>query len=469
MYGAPMQGGGMPAYGGSHYGMPGNTNVSAEALYGPGPYSFDGQGGGEGAPCDDGSYGGGQGGHGHGHGHGLCPATDLWTDLHSHHRVYGRFQYINLWTEGNKLPPLVTTSPIGTPQDVAGQLGPGNDTQILFGNQTVDNDPRAGGRLDIGYWLVDGEFFGIEGHYFSTREASTDYSKSSTFSDGIDPTDMIIARPFINIDPNFLSPENDAQLVAFPDFVITLNDNGTPNDPTDDPTATVQLDGSVRIHTSSDLVSTGALFRQLVWVDFQSNCRLDALGGYRYFRYNDGIQIYDTITTVGNPLGDSTLSGLDNFLADNQIHAGELGLVGQWYCGPLSLELLTKVAIGNNRQKVKINGYTDIITDFGTDRTVGGLLTQPSNIGTYKNDQLAVMPELNLNVRLDVTRHLRAIAGYTLIYLNNIQTSGRAIDLTVNPTQFNGGTLDGEARPGFAFRNQDMLIHGFNVGCEYRW
>src|SRR5580693_2099906 len=58
-----------------------------------------------------------------------------------------------LWsTKGDKLPPLVTTSPVGTPQVSAGASGaPG--TTVLFGNGTVGDGWRSGVRVRGGYWF----------------------------------------------------------------------------------------------------------------------------------------------------------------------------------------------------------------------------------------------------------------------------------------------------------------------------
>src|SRR4051812_18535863 len=53
------------------------------------------------------------------------------------------------WAKGDRPPPLVTTSPDGTPIFQAGVLGqPG--TTILFGNQAVADDARAGVRISAG-------------------------------------------------------------------------------------------------------------------------------------------------------------------------------------------------------------------------------------------------------------------------------------------------------------------------------
>ena len=50
-----------------------------------------------------------------------------------------RGEYLLWWSNGNPLPPLVTTSPAGTPRPSAGVLGqPG--TEIVYGAQTIDTE-----------------------------------------------------------------------------------------------------------------------------------------------------------------------------------------------------------------------------------------------------------------------------------------------------------------------------------------
>ncbi len=65
---------------------------------------------------------------------------------------WGSFELLMWWRRGQELPPLVTTSTLGTPIDDAGVLG-FDSTTILYGNEQVDRDARAGGRLTVGAWL----------------------------------------------------------------------------------------------------------------------------------------------------------------------------------------------------------------------------------------------------------------------------------------------------------------------------
>ena len=65
-----------------------------------------------------------------------------------------RADYLMWWTNGTRLPPLVTTSPQGTPVSQAGVLG-ASGTTVLFGDTTVGDDMRSGFRTTFGMWLDD--------------------------------------------------------------------------------------------------------------------------------------------------------------------------------------------------------------------------------------------------------------------------------------------------------------------------
>ena len=381
--------------------------------------------------------------------HDICigHGTELSAELRAHRRMWVKAEYLSLWAKGNPLPPLVTTSPINTPQAGAGVL-PAAET--LFGNERVDDDARHGGRLTFGCWLVDGEFWGLEGHYFTLDEASTNFTASSTFSDGIGPDDIILARPFFNV----LTNQQDAALVAFPDFDLL----GT----------IVDLDGTVDVRTSSNVQSAGALLRKLLWVDFASNWRVDLLGGYRFFRLDDSVTIDDEFTTMGGLLAPTTFASTDDFQAQNEFHGGEVGVTAQVFEGRWSLELLGKVALGNNNESVRINGFNSISVLGTPVTTPGGLLTQPTNIGEFSRNEFAVLPEGALTLRCDVTCNMRASVGYTVMYLDRVVRSGDQIDVALNPSQI-GGTLVGDPRPAFAFRENSFWVQGITAGVEYRW
>jgi hypothetical protein len=380
--------------------------------------------------------------------------NDLWAEVHSHKRIYAQVDYLSLWTTGNALPPLVTTSPPGTPQAEAGVLPVSESTSILFGNGKVDGGQRNGARLNVGYWLVDGEFVGVEGHYFALQTGKTSFNAASNFTD--DPNAQILARPFFDVGPLVVTPRENSALVAYPNFV-----NGQ---------SIGDLNGSINISTTSNLQSAGALWRKLIWIDFTMQRRFDLLLGYRFLRIDDSVTINDQSSFTGGIFPTINLTSQDIFSARNFFNGGEIGFKYQSYHGPFSLEVIAKSAFGDNEQNVYIAGSNTITVAGGAPTTTaGGLLAQPTNIGTYQRNVFAVLPEADVNLRLDVTPHVRLTLGYMFLYMNNVQRSGDAIDRTLNPSQIRGHNLVGTPAPLFSPHDSTYYAHGATAGVEVRW
>lgn len=376
--------------------------------------------------------------------------SQLWSEVHDCRRIFGGADFL-LWSrKGNQLPPLVTTSPIGTPQDQAGVLPESATTEILFGNQVVDDGVSGGVHLNAGYWIVEGQFLGIEADFWGVGDLSTRFRESSTFSDG-SLTDPILARPFFNV----VTGLQDSALVAFPDFVFGES--------------LIDIDGDVNVRTNSEVVAAGLQLRKLLWIDFDRNYRVDILGGYRYFRAADSVQIDDSFTLMGGPFAQTTFESTDLFKAENVFHGGTVGFSAEVFRGRWSLEIVSKLGVGNNEQRVQISGSNSISSLGTTVTTPGGLLAQPTNIGDHRLNEFSVLPEGLIKLRYDWRANVRATIGYSFFYLDNAVSSGRSIDLGLNPTQLNGGTLAGEARPSFQFEQSSFWVQGLTAGLEVRY
>src|SRR5438094_5485691 len=127
-----------------------------------------------------------------------------WSDGPPIWRVRG--EYLYWWTNGNPLPPLVTTSPPGTPITDAGVLGT-NGVQTLFGGRSIDNGARSGGRITMSRWLDEANDTAFEfvGFYVADDYQSGNFVAQSSGS-------PILSRPFIDA----ATGQENAELVAFP-------------------------------------------------------------------------------------------------------------------------------------------------------------------------------------------------------------------------------------------------------------
>ncbi len=366
-------------------------------------------------------------------------------------------EYLLWWTDGMQIPPLVTTSPPGTPREDAGVLGE-DATQILYGLQDVLTDPRSGFRIRAGGWFDANNRIGLQGDYFWLGEETDEFSASSD-AEGA----PILARPFFNVnprDPFTLDPDpparEDSQLVSYPDVL----------------SGTVSVTSSTRLQSAGIAARVNLAYDSLWANPAASFSRVDLLAGYRFMELSDRLGISEHLVSIDPQVPPVTFDINDHFSTRNEFHGADLGMV--WHAGwqRWSLEVLFKTAIGNVHEVVAISGSTTVTEEgFPAEEYEGGLLTQTSNIGRYSRDRFALIPELGLTLRYQVFSQWYLTAGYTLIYFSPVVRAGDQIDLDLNPDQLAPPIepLEGPLRPEFAFRETNFWAHGLNVGVEGRW
>jgi hypothetical protein len=349
----------------------------------------------------------------------LCTTGPIWV----------RADYLVWWRSGLDLPALVTTAPDGTPLATAGELGQ-SSTTTLFGNDNERYPARPGGRVEAGLWLDQCECWAVGGRFYWLGDATLNYNNSSTGS-------PILAIPFTEGQDG----SQDARLLSYP---------GTFN-------------GSMNATATSEVFGGDAYLRAQ-WCQ-TSWGRVDLLGGYQFARINEGFVMNSTAADFGG--ASNQLS--DTFDTKNEFHGGVLGLMAHvdhcwWY-----VDALAKVGLGNMHQTVDISGRS-VSTVGGTTSVINnsGLFAQPTNVGTHSRNQFTAIPEVGVNVGWHVTNCLDVNFGYTLIVFTGVVRPGDAIDTTVNTSQI-GGALTGAARPAFNFTDNDLVVHGLNMGLTFKW
>ena len=350
---------------------------------------------------------------------------------------WARGEFLLWWTQGGETPPLVTTSTAGTNINVSGVLGQPN-TSILFGNDEVNDDMRWGGRVTLGCWLRADHSLGVEANYMRLGQQSDDFSSTHA-------TTPILARPFYDIQAG----AEDAIVVAHP----TL------------------LDGSVTASAKTDFQGAEILLRHAL---FQSDdYRVDALGGCRFNRLTDDLLVSATsVWKVDQGLiqQGTTRTLVDSFHTENDFYGGQFGTVVQWEYDRWSVELLSKIALGNTRSTVLIDGTTTTTLPGGPSATTpGGVLAQPTNMGQYRENQFCVIPELGVTLGYEVLDDVRLTFGYTFLFWSAVARPGDQIDRNVNPTQFPPGPLVGAPQPEFSFATTGFWAQGMNFGLDCRF
>lgn len=375
------------------------------------------------------------GGHGSGHGGGL--GSHLFGDTGPVRpaRIWGGVEYLYWWNQQRSVPPLVTTSPAGTPFANAGVLGLPTTT-VLFGGE-YDDDPESGVRGTLGFWFDQRQTIGVFGRAFQLGEEEINFSAASTGT-------PILAQPFFNADLN----QEGSLLVAYPGIAR----------------------GQINVGTTNEIQGYDVLMRKLL---YYGNCnRIDFVGGYHSTQVDDSVQVAHTLVSLDPqgrvPVG-TEISTLDSFRAENEFHGGSVGVMAQGYDGRLTWNLLTKVSFGNTRQTVSINGTsTTTIPGAGSATFDQGLLALDTNSGVFEQDEFTIVPELDLSVMYHLTSNLQVSIGYSAIVWTNVALAGDAIDLTINPTQI-GGPLIGAARPAYTLQDGSFWAQGLTFGVHGRF
>jgi hypothetical protein len=359
--------------------------------------------------------------------------TVLTTDPPPPTRFYGSADYLLWWIRASNTPPLVTIGP-PTAGAILGQTG----TVTAF-DGFGNNNPQSGGRFLLGAWLNDAQTVGIEGSFFFLGAWSDQFSLFS-------PAGVTVARPFIN---NATGAE-DSELVSVPG----------------------RLNGNVIVSQATRL--WGAEVNGVANLLDSPAVRFDGLAGFRFLDLEERLRIEEhlLVPTGAAGIGGNRFDLQDRFHTANRFYGGQVGGRGELRYGPWALTATAKVALGCTEEVANIRGST-LFTPAGGAGVLqnGGLLALPSNSGRFTRDVFAVVPEVGVNLALQVAPWLRLQVGYTFLYWSDVARPGTIIDRTVSPQQVPVAGQPGGVgtRPGFAFRDTDFWAQGINFGVEIRY
>ena len=176
------------------------------------------------------------------------PNGCLWDQVHQPSRFWVALEYVGLRSWKG---PTFRRGDDQSGRHRTGVAGRLPDATVLFGNTDIDDDWRHGGELRLGWWLVDGQFCGIEGHYMTTESAREPFLRRRRRSRA-----------------GSFSPAILDQMANVRDSA----DRGLPGLPVG-ASLTSRSDGSVRVESASDIQSAGLIMRHVLWADFERNFR----------------------------------------------------------------------------------------------------------------------------------------------------------------------------------------------------
>jgi hypothetical protein len=354
-------------------------------------------------------------------------------------REWQQFEYLLWWIRDARVPPLITANRTG-PVPVLSEPS----TTVVVGNRGLDNLDHSGGRFTLGGALDSAGTLGLEGTYFFLGSRTTTVGAGTSGAPGT-PS---LGIPFNDVTTGTQS----VQTVTYPGFAR----------------------GSVSVSDSARL--QGAELNGLVNLAWNGWFQADGLIGFRYFEVDEGIQLAYLSNQIALPgvMGLQT-GAADQFDGHNRFYGGQLGLRLNFIKGPVFLNLVGKVALGDTYEVVRINGVNATgLPGQPAHLTQGGTLAVMSNSGRFARDQFAVLPEATVRVGVLLPNKTRLFVGYNLIYLSALARPGNQIDTAANPTQIPRSTRGnlpffGPARPQFAFQGTDFWAQGLVLGVEYRY
>jgi hypothetical protein len=346
---------------------------------------------------------------------------------------WGSGEYLLWWFKNGRVPALATAGGNG----ILGSPG----TRVLVDNLNFDDDVRQGGRFALGYQFEAIPFIGVEADYLFVSDRQTDVR----FSSGGDP---VLAQPFINA----ATGKPDANLVALPGVAA----------------------GMVAVAAQTGL--WGAEANLTAGLTGSDEFHLAALGGFRFLRLEDAVTAGEQFQVARDVpgFGGSRVNLRDEFRTVNRFYGGQAGLETGVQLARLTMDLRGKIALGQMHQGADVSGATNVLRpDGSTTLFQGGLFAVGSNSGRHQRDELAFVPEVDLNVGLQLTSHVKLYAGYSFLWVSTVARAGEQIDPVVNVTQVRiktpPGPLVGPARPAFQFDGADFWAQGLNLGLELRY
>ncbi len=352
-------------------------------------------------------------------------------------RLWVRAELLMMWTNGFDIPSLVTTSTPGTPASNLGVLG-APTTQSLFGQQTIGDNLRFGGRINAGYWLDPCRRIGLMGDFFALGNGGQNFSTSL-------PNDTPLARPFFNTDTGM----QDSQI---------LNLDGLAS-------------GTVNYDFDSQIFSAGPALRLNLCCCGNpcDSCacqhRTDAILGYRYFGLREDVNATEVLMST-DPLDvPGTLFELnDSIEVENEFHGVEFGLnrMGQksrWF-----YEVQATVALGQVTRRATLNGSSRRFVPDLLDSTVpGGFLVPPQNIGTFVDRDFAALPQVRANFGYCLSNGWRAYAGYNFAYLSRVSRVGDFLNPTFAGSELATGASTAASNVGQP-ASRGLFLHGVTLG-----
>jgi len=367
-------------------------------------------------------------------------------------RFWVNADYLLWWFKDSPLPvPLLTTTSNPNSTPIAAFTDP--NTSVLLGNQDISTRVHQGARFNAGYLLDTHYQIALEGSFFYIGNQTTVRAMAS----GGQPGAPILAVPFF-----------DEDAVNESTFLLASPGN---------------FAGFAVLNLTSHL--WGAEIHCSVPAFEENNLRVEVLSGFRFLDLTENLTYTTSSTGLSAPNTDLILNTVDQFGMRNLFYGWQVGGRADYRLGNFEVSASAKLALGDMLQTADLKGYTS--TNFFNAPVGGpftgvpvqilpgsGVFVQSSNLGRISRDQIAIAPEIDVTVCYQITRNLRAFAGYDFLYLNRVVRPGNQIDRGINFSQTVQSAIAGTfvgpgTRPAVLLENSNFWAQGLHLGLEFHY
>jgi hypothetical protein len=370
-------------------------------------------------------------------------------------RLWVRGEYLLWWFKDT---PLRIPLLLAPPGPVFSALT-GIETRLagaLVGDGDVDTGVHQGARFTGGFWLDQRSTCGLEGSYFFLASQTT---KQGFPSRGV-------ATRILGVAPGDNDPGAGGVSLATP----------PPG-----------LDGIGVLRLASRL--QGAEANGSVKVASDPDLSFEVLSGFRF------VDLRENLALAANPAGAAgDLVGgdnapfrmaLDRSDALNLFFGWQVGARAEYHLGIAFVSGSVKVALGDMYERESIAGSSDLrllqtpAGDAGRRAVAAalqrrGLTLPPLPPAHLARHELAVVPEVGVNVGCSVTSGLRVFVGYDFLCLSDVIRPGNPIGDVINAPQVVSNRLAGNPPltgipPLIRLTGSEFWAQGIHGGIEFRY
>jgi hypothetical protein len=359
-------------------------------------------------------------------------AVQEWWSPNGLPRVELSAGYLLWWMKSQNSPGLVGRVPVTSV--TATRIAP-SMIQNLFPKDNLAYEVSGGVRGNGIFWIDQKQRYGVELGYFWSEKQDRQNLLGGNGND-------ITGLSFINTGTGL----RDLVPLSIPNFI----------DGTTRISHSIQMQGG-----EFNIISRGFPLYQR---------QLQLLMGVRYFELKEGLEID---TRWASPLDPSSVRAIDSFVTKNRFYGGQLGAKYQFETEHWTLNLVAKLAVGQNDREVRIAGNTTLDTAGSTTRNfTGGVYGVATNIGTYTSSATSLVPEFQATLGYKFTKNVSGFVGYNFLAMTEVVRPGDQIDPYLNPDLVPVMTATGSsqvARPGFLGTTDWFWAQGIQLGLSINY